>query len=361
MKIKTKEAVHDIKTKASTVVSKTKSGVSSSSRTAKETQSSQYDSENEYAANSVQNAERKILRQITASTKKIGIWGLRTTRQNIAKWKNKTKSAVSPQKKLPPAKQAANTAKKTVKNTEKAAKASKRAAQATKKAAERTAKVVKAAVKATIQVVKAAITGIKSLVAAIAAGGSTAVVVILIICMVGLVAGSVFAIFLPSDNSSEYTIQNAMYDIEHEYDRRKSELAESIPHDVLIYEGKMSEWKDVIAVYAVKLNLSTDDPQDVATFDEKKAEKLKEIFFDMNELTTKTEIQSYTIKETKTDDDGNKIEVEEERTITYLTIISKPKIAYEVANIYGFTEKQMTALVELLQQNNEILWEGILK
>ena len=73
------------------------------------------------------------------------------------------------------------------------------------------------------------------------------------------------------------------------------------------------------------------------TLSENKAEKLKEIFFDMNELTTKTEIQSYTIKETKTDDDGNKIEVEEERTITFLTIISTPKTAFEIAKIYGFS------------------------
>ena len=172
--------------------------------------------------------------------------------------------------------------------------------------------------------------------------------------MVGLVAGSVFAIFLPSDNSSEYTIQNAMYDIEHEYDRRKSELAESIPHDALIYEGEMSEWKDVIAIYAVKLNLSDDAPQEIVTFDEKKAEYLKEIFFDMNELTTKTEIQSYTIKETKTDDDGNKIEVEEERTITYLTIISTPKNAYEMAEIYGFSEKQISTLDELLEWDDNL-------
>ena len=57
------------------------------------------------------------------------------------------------------------------------------------------------------------------------------------------------------------------------------------------------------------------------TLSENKAEKLKEIFFDMNELTTKTETQTYTVTVTKMDNDGNEIEVEEERTITYLTMI----------------------------------------
>jgi len=99
----------------------------------------------------------------------------------------------------------------------------------------------------------------------------------------------------------------------------------------------------------------------VATFDEKKVEQLKTIFFDMNELTTKTETQTYTVTVTKMDNDGNEIEVEEERTITFLTMISTPKNAYEMAEVYGFSEKQAAALVELLQQDNEILWEGILK
>ncbi|MBR0232458.1 MAG: hypothetical protein IJQ47_00220 [Synergistaceae bacterium] len=322
MKIKTKEALHNIKTKSSSVVSKANS----------ETQTGS--SENEYSSVKLQNAEKETLRRGFYSAERFSRWGVRKIRQNIAKKK----------------KAAGQTAK-----------ASKRAAQTAKKAAEKTTQLVKAAVKATIQAVKAAIAGIKSLVAAIAAGGSTAVVVIVMICTVGFVAGSVFAIFLPNDNNSEYTIQKAMYDIEHEYNRRKSELAESISHDVLIYEGEMSEWKDVISVYAVKLNLSTDDPQEIATSDEKKAEQLKEIFFDMNELTTKTEIQSYTVTVTKTDDDGNEIEVEETRYITYLTVISVPKTAYEAANIYGFSEKQMKALDELLNQDNEILWDGLLK
>ena len=225
----------------------------------------------------------------------------------------------------------------------------------------KSAGLVKDAVRLIIRAVKAAIAGIKSLVSAIAAGGSTAAIIVIIMCIVGLVVGSVFAIFIPNESVGDYTIQKAVYDIEHEYERKRAEIAESIPNDVLIYEGEISDWKDVIAAYAVKLNLSTDDPQEVATFDEKKAEQLKNIFFDMNELTTKTETQTYTVTVTKMDNDGNEIEVEEERTITFLTMISTPKTAFEMAKIYGFSEKQTAALVELLQQNNEILWEGILK
>ena len=68
--------------------------------------------------------------------------------------------------------------------------------QAAKATAKATATAVKAAVKATIAAVKAIIAGTKALIAAIAAGGWIAVVVIIIICLIGLLVGSVFGILL---------------------------------------------------------------------------------------------------------------------------------------------------------------------
>ena len=52
----------------------------------------------------------------------------------------------------------------------------------------------------------------------------------------------------------------------------ENELAAMVYYDVLSYEGSLSGWEEVIAVYAVKLNLDSDTPQEVATFDESKGE-----------------------------------------------------------------------------------------
>ena len=41
----------------------------------------------------------------------------------------------------------------------------------------------------------------------------------------------------------------------------------------------------MIAAYAVKLNLDSEHPQEVATFDESKAEALRVVFLDMHELS----------------------------------------------------------------------------
>ena len=48
---------------------------------------------------------------------------------------------------------------------------------------------------ATVAAVKAIIAAVKGLIAAIAAGGWVAVVVIIVLCLVALIAGSVFGIF----------------------------------------------------------------------------------------------------------------------------------------------------------------------
>ena len=67
-----------------------------------------------------------------------------------------------------------------------------------------------------------------------------------------------------------------------------SELIANCQYDILNYEGDIAAWDEMIAVYAVKLNLG-DEPQEVATFDEEKAAELKAIFWDMNSISLRTE------------------------------------------------------------------------
>jgi hypothetical protein len=50
--------------------------------------------------------------------------------------------------------------------------------------------------------IKEIISGVKSLITMIAAGGSLAAIVILVICLIGLLATSIFGIFLSSEKTS---------------------------------------------------------------------------------------------------------------------------------------------------------------
>ena len=257
------------------------------------------------------------------------------------------------------AKGAKTTAKATVKGTKAAAKGAVKAAQLIKKAAIATVKFVKVAVKAIIAAAKATIAAIKGIIAAIAAGGWVAVLIIVIIVIVACVVGSVYAIFVPAENS-EITIYSVTRALEREHHEMENDLAATVYYDVLNYEGSLAGWEEVIAVYAVKLNLDNENPQEVVTFDESKANALRAAFLDMHDLSLMSETHTSYVTRQETDANGNVAEVTEEINTVYVTVITTPKSAAQIADEYGFTVQQKQMLTELLSSENAELWAGIL-
>ena len=393
MKIKTRDSLKTIKTfdRADTLAQKSKSGISSLHNSAEQTQNIGYESETDYAGSELQDKEERIARMAMVGANKVGRWGVKETRKNIQKWRNrprkpkpnpKLKQLPSPQRpmleapkkgikaasKAPKntvkgtktaAKGAKTTAKATVKGTKAAVKGSVKVAQAIKRAAIATVKFVKVAVKAIIAAAKAAVAAIKGIIAAIVAGGWVAVVIIIIIVIIACVVGSVYAIFVPAEDS-EITLYSVTNDLEREYRERQNELIAGYEYDVLNYEGNLAGWDEIIAVYAVKLNLDSDNPQEVATFDESKAEQLRYVFWDMVELSLMSETQISYVTRQETDANGNVIVVQEEVTVIILTIITDSISVGEISDKYGFSAMQRTMLDELLSEQNSELWAGIL-
>ena len=392
MKIKTRESLKTIKSfdRAETLAQKSKSGVSSLHNSAEQTQNVGYESETDYAGSELQDKEERIARTAVMGADRIGRWGVKETRKNIQKWRNRPrkpkpnpnlKQLPSPQRPMLEApkkgiktaskgtkntvkgtktavKGAKTTAKAAVKGTKAAVKGTVKAAQLIKKAAIATAKFVKVAVKAIIAAAKAVVAAVKGIIAAIAAGGWVAVLIIVIIVLVACVVGSVYAIFVPAEDSG-ITIYSVKSELEREYYQRQSELIANCQYDILNYEGDIAEWDEMIAVYAVKLNLG-DEPQEVATFDEDKAAELKDIFWDMNSISLRTESRETTVTRYETDADGNLVEVQEEVTMIILTVITDSLSADEISDEYGFSTQQNTMLDELLSPENAELWAGIL-
>ena len=392
MKIKTRESLKTIKTfdRAETLAQKSKSGVSSLHNSAEQTQNIGYESETDYAGSELQDKEERIARMAVVGANKVGRWGVKETRKNIHKWRNRPrkpkpnpnlKQLPSPQRPMLEApkkgiktaskapkktvkgtktavKGAKTTAKATVKGTKAAVKGTVKAAQLIKKAAIATVKFVKVAVKAIIAAAKATVAAIKGIIAAIVAGGWVAVLIIVIIVIVALVVGSVYAIFVPAEDS-EITIYSVKTDLEREYHQRQAELIANCQYDILNYEGDIAAWDEMIAVYAVKLNLG-DEPQEVATFDEDKAAELKAIFWDMNSISLRTESRTTTVTRYETNADGELVEVQEDVTMIILTVVTDSMSADEISDEYGFSTKQDTMLDELLSEENSELWAGIL-
>ncbi len=304
----------------------------------------------------VEQTEKTIKQSATSAGKKT----IKTSVKGTSKTTKKT------------VKTAEQTAKATIKTTKQTAKAAQKTAQATVKAAQKaaqTAKVaakatvegVKLAVKAVIATVKAIIAATKALIAAIAAGGWVAVIVIIVICLIGLLLGSVFGIFFSGEDSGTgMTMQTVVQEINADYDNKLDEIKNSVSYDQLEMSGSRAVWKEVLAVYSVKVNTDPDNPQEVATMDDTKKQFLKDIFWEMNEISSRTETKSHT-EITETDDGhGNIVQTETIVTETFLYITVSHKTVDEMAAQYGFTQEQKDYLAELLQDENNSLWSAVL-
>lgn len=269
-------------------------------------------------------------------------------------------------------KTAEKTAKASIKTTQQAAKAAQRTAQATARAAKATAHAARAAAraavaaakvaaKATIAAVKAIIAATKALIAAIAAGGWIAVLVIVIICLIGLLIGSCFGIFFSGEDSgSGYTMQNVVQEINDDYQQQIDTTKANLSHDVLEMSGSRAVWPEVLAVYAVKTTTDPDNPQEVATMDDSKKAILTDIFWEMNQISSRTETKTETVITETDDGHGNIVETETTVTQTYLYITVSHKTAEEMAAQYGFDEEQKEQLAELLDEENRSLWSAVL-
>lgn len=255
------------------------------------------------------------------------------------------------------AKAAAKTAAKTAKQAAIAAKRAEQAARAATKAAIQAAK---AATRVVIATVKAIIAATKALISAIAAGGWVAIVIILIICMIGLLVGSIFGIFFSGEDSGNgYTMPMAIQEINQEYADKIAEIRNGNAHDDVQMSGKRAEWKEVLAVYAVKVNTDPENAQDVATMDDKKKELLRSVFWDMNTITHRTETKEVTEVTVEGDgEDFKSTETTVTKTILYITV--SHKTADEMAEQYGFSEQQKAQLAELLSDEYADLWSAVL-
>ena len=253
---------------------------------------------------------------------------------------------------------AAKTAQKTAQSTAKAAKTAAHTARATAKA---TAAGIKAAVKATAAAVKAIIAGTKALIAAIAAGGWVAVVIILVICVIGLIAGSCFGIFFSGEDSGTgQTMRQAVQEINADYQSQIDTARANLTYDKLEMSGSRAVWPEVLAVYAVKTTTDPDAPQEIATVDDSKKAILKDIFWQMNELSSRTESKTEKVITETDDGHGNIVETTTTVTRTYLYITVSHKTAEEMADHFNFTADQRKQLSELLAEENRRLWSAVL-
>lgn len=312
---------------------------------------------------------KRLYREIRQTRKEAD--SIKQTAKSTGKATTKTlqKSIKTGQRTVKTAQQTTKTAVKTAEKTAKAAKktaeasakAAKMAAQAARQAAQAAYKAAVVTAKAIAAAVKAAIAGIKALVAAIAAGGWVAVVIIVVICLIALIAGSCFGIFFSGDDTGNgLNMQTIISDMNAEYQAKINETKGTVAYDVLEMSGTRAVWPEVLSVYAVKTAGDPNNPQEVASIDESKRQILKEIFWAMNEISFSTATKTENVITETDDGNGNIVETTQSMTRTYLYIRVSHKSPDEMATQYGFTDAQKEQLHELLSEENKNMWSGVL-
>ena len=244
----------------------------------------------------------------------------------------------------------------TVKSAQQTAKAAKVVEHAARAAAKTAAHMSKAAVRAVYAMVKIAIAAVKGLVSVVVAGSGIAVLAILIICMIGLLLGSVFGIFFSSEDGvseSGMTMNMVVSQINTEFAGELVRIQWENPHNSCEITANHALWKEIIAVYAVKTNTDADNPLDVITLDDERIELLRAVFWDMNIVTYWTE----EIEHPDTDDDDDE---DDSWTEYILHITVTGETDDEMAQEYSFNASQWEMLDELLRPEYDDLWADLL-
>ena len=221
-----------------------------------------------------------------------------------------------------------------------------RKGQALRDTAIKTAKVAKEAGK---KVLRAIVAAAEKLAAAIGAGGAAAVSVVVVILLVGMLFASPLGIlFAGEDTGTEIKIPDAVATLNGEFTDEIYRIMESNPYDALdMQEGMeaamLQNWRNVLAVYAVKVSTDEEHGLDVMTMDEEKLQLLREIFFDANKL--EYELTTRTV-------DGEQI--------TTLHISAQIRDAMQMADEYSFTAQQREMLEELLKPDYDDIFLSLI-
>lgn len=161
--------------------------------------------------------------------------------------------------------------------------------------------------------------------------------------------GSCFGIFFSGeDTGTGQTMQTVVREINEDYENQLDTIKANISYDVLEMSGSRAVWPEVLSVYAVKTTTDPDNAMDVATVDDSRKAILKDIFWQMNEITSRTETNTETVIEESDDGNGNIVETTTTVTRTTLYITVSHKTAEEMADQFDFDADQREQLAELL-------------
>lgn len=319
----------------------------------------------------VQNANTEIRRIKTVRNRAKNIKSIRNLRnqRNIKETNKAIKGTVKQtEKTIKTAKNTGKNIKTTARGTKKTVKTSvkgaKKTFQISKQIAKQTAKNMKRAIKATITAIKAILAAMKAFIVFLIAGGWIVVIIITVICLIAMLCSSIFGIFFSSEKTGSkitvgetqkvVTMNQVISDLNKEFVDRITKIQNENEHNEYDISSNRAEWKDVLAIYSIKVN-GGNNQNEVLTIDDNKVKQLKEIFWEMNEISfnidEKTETK-YVLHFTYTET----VKI----TTKTLHININSKSVEEMSKKYKFNKEQMEQLEELTDEKYASMWNTVI-
>lgn len=323
------------------------------------------DSVYESGSDTIIGTSEYISNKVVKETPKIGNKNVNITKDNIAKSKVKLKAIKEKHnlrkasKKVKGAGKGIKDSKKVAKDAQKIARNSvknaKKSYQIAKETAKKTIQTTKAVIKATISTIKLAISGTKALISALIAGGWIVLVIVIVICMIGLLCSSIFGIFLSGSKTSSdaITVTDVIAECNQEFSNKLQTIQDQNPHDDYVLDGNMASWKDVLIIYTVKQSNGSNQ-KEVVTMDNAKKTVFKQVFWDMNEVTSEVKV------ETVTEQGTNALERPKEVQKKVLHIKITSKSIEEMKTKYYLNAMQLDQIKELSDEQYASLWSGVI-
>ena len=206
-----------------------------------------------------------------------------------------------------------------------------------------------------------------------------AVLVIALIAIFAILFTSAFGVFWSNETSEGRPMTETVQRINSEYEGEINKVIEKYEKDKqydevkVVYKGdgdgdsaSVNNWSDVLAVYSVFTTTDPDNPRDVITPTSEDETRIREIFNVMNKVSYSTKVKEEEDEEADVpkptpDQDGSIPETEPVmKTVLYLTITYQAMTYKEAAQYYGFNDKQMEILEEMMSPQYYIYYAAIL-
>lgn len=181
-------------------------------------------------------------------------------------------------------------------------------------------------------------------------------VLVLVICIVALLCSSIYGIFFSSESDSGTNMKTVIAELNEEFMNKITDIQNSTEYDEFVIDSNnRADWKNVLAIYTAKVS-NGKEKTELMTLDDKRVQILKDIFWDMNIISSNTEKIKKDI--TTTDENGNTKVENVERTVLHISISSKT--VEEMIIKYNFSKEQKEQVDEFLKEEYASLWNSVI-